>query len=531
MASASSPLQSRLAALSAAVSGVCDEIFASSADSILEDPEPLWDTLRKSVSTGVAASIRRRNIQRSPVYCMPPELFDMILALLDLKDRLSVARVCSLWKDRSTSCKAALALPTRHDERITPVTSKCFESQLRFLGYPDVQIPGIFLDYDGTDFFCTVAFMHNHMQHIELLDVLIMLEQSGSNRHAALAQCFSTPAPRLRWLQISFESHEAVDSLLRNRDWFAGYAPNLRRCDFWGVAFYTPVFASVRTAYFLIDHRSRLEHIRVLMSEFPCLEALSLEKGGLPSAPSTSPLPVSPILSRLWLDQATVEAFSHVDYDSVRHVTLRSRLPIPIPAAIQRIILQPILTLDIYLQASGRIPIVQSVMLRTSHVQGYTRVFTLSDVLIDDPLRDITVFADATEVSLHNPHLLRDATLPSLLSLRRLTLYVSSALTNVLRGSEFPNLQELIIIFTRAPGSAHPSCHAQDLVHILRPIYQTVQLVIRGANVIEPGLSDLRTRVSSLRIEPNVRVLDADPLWVSGARFENIWTGNVSLTG
>ncbi|KZV85232.1 hypothetical protein EXIGLDRAFT_841626 [Exidia glandulosa HHB12029] len=527
MTSASLPLQPRLAALTAAVSAVCDEFFAFAADANVEQSERLWDTIRSSVTAEVAASIRRRNIQCSSLYRLPSEVFEMILVPLDFKDRLSVARVCSLWRDLSSSC--SVLLPVR-SSLMTSAEKRRFGLQLEFMGHPRIDLLNVFFDAHWPDFVSTTAFICDHMWHMETLEVLIVHETVGSDRYVALARCLSTPAPRLRRIKLGFDNSEELPLVgcpfICN--WFAGYAPDLRRCDFYGAAFYAPAFLRVRTASFFMDDRTRLEHVCAVLCEFPCLESLHLSTGDFFTSRSTAALTASSTLKRLWLDLDVAENIIHVDYNLVAHIVLLSYLPIPIPSHIERLIPSPIVALDIYPQRSGYMSILRSLMIRASYTKGRARVFTLGNFPDNAALRDITAFAEATEVSLYNPHFLGGATLPCLPSARHLNLFIPPACSlqdvrAVFRASGLPNIQELALTFTCEPGAAYPSRsahHVDELVHFLRSEPQTVQLVIRGADIIGPGLTDLRARVSVVRVDSQARVLDVKPPWVSATEFE-----------
>ncbi|KZV80301.1 hypothetical protein EXIGLDRAFT_781154, partial [Exidia glandulosa HHB12029] len=55
-------------------------------------------------------------------------------------------------------------------------------------------------------------------------------------------------------------------------------------------------------------------------------------------------------------------------------------------------------------------------------------------------------------------------------------------------------------------------------------------LVIRGVDIDAPGAAELRSLVSCLRVEPNIRINDGAPSWVRAACFDDCWTGNFTFS-
>ncbi|KZV97724.1 hypothetical protein EXIGLDRAFT_746988 [Exidia glandulosa HHB12029] len=419
MAREASLSASRLSSLEAVVSAACDDIYASSAESHFEDTGGLFNLIRTVVDTQVAAWIRRRNALHSPVYRLPSKAFRAVLYPLGNVDRLAVARVCKQWKNWSALC--SVLLPFR--DYITDADSRRFNAELAAMRHPPLELKRLSLELSEEYFPSTVNFTLEHMWHIETLDVALLVE-SGSRTNdqlATLTRCLSTPASRLRNLKIGFESLEGLERFQDRCDWFGGHAPNLRRCQFFGSAFYRTSFSSLRTASFWMDERTRTADIHAILNQFPCLEGLCLESEdsiGL----SPAPFIASSRLKHLWIDSHLAEDLRNIDFSGIAHIFLRGEYVLPMPT-LQRLMPNCVLALEVYPEklrvTYGRSEI--AVRVRASCTQRSSRPFSMEPPPALNQLPHAP-FAHTTTLSVHNFLLLEGVLLPDMPALASLTI-------------------------------------------------------------------------------------------------------------
>ncbi|KZV80300.1 hypothetical protein EXIGLDRAFT_845677 [Exidia glandulosa HHB12029] len=512
-----------LAALRAAVSAACESISASSPDSLFGHADGFWEPITDVVNAEVSAWVRRHNDAHSSGNRLPAELFQMVLAPLNFADRLSVARVCTTWKNRSASCSV---IPLDQFDSVTAAEARSLNAQLNLLGSPRVHLH-ILLETMTIELLPSAKFVRRHLPHTVKLQLVIHGDSYTRSERDAFVKLLSTSAPLLQTLSVAFNGSAKLERLLTHSAWFGDSAPGLRRCRFYRAVFYQPIFSLVSIAFFLVETRSQFEQLSGVLSRLAHLEELCVAIDDS-LGPSLSPLTPPPGLRRLWLEDLAAEHLDDIDFTDVPNVIVQSDTRQL--GCVHRLVHQPVKTLDIYphLTHSG-------VMVRIQESPQRTRVLNVDMRLADKVVNDL-LFGHVTTLSLHDPHLLGNFGMPAMPALSYLTVYLPgplAALHDALQPWALPRIRRLELIFTCYPCTSHRTCPAGDITkfvtHTLGAEIRYIGLVIRGTAVLEPGFAELSARVASLYVESHIRVPNSAPVWVRAADFENVWNGEVTL--
>ncbi|KZV80302.1 hypothetical protein EXIGLDRAFT_781155 [Exidia glandulosa HHB12029] len=470
-------------------------------------------------------SICQRNVERSQAYRLPPEVFEQILCTLDLEDRTSVARVCTLWRDYSALC--IVVLP-HAKYGISAGEARRYDKQLAFLGSPLVRILNAALgpDTSNDDFSATVTLVRQHMWHTERLSIVLKAAHLTEDKFDALVGCLSMPAHRLHTLALYIVTRNDLEMFKDRCGWFGGCAPRLRRCQFLGPMFYSSIFASVQTLSVYHAPHSRVEDLYVALNEFPCVEYLALlYSGGIPRPPPTR-ISVSPRIKHLWLGYNTVRLLNDIECSDIPYITTGLAA---VPEGVWcSLIPRPAVELEIFLSSS------QWVFFRTSDALKRYRAFALS-CLQSLSFRDVPTSVFATPTTLRVYILRALGPIPDMPNLCCLTVYLSHAvptasLSHILVGSYFPSLHTVNMTFMFNPEVGRRTCTGEELASFTATaLSQPVHLTVRGANVVNPGLVALRACVSTLSIEPDVYISATEPAWVQSMDFRRAWREEISL--